>query len=133
MLWNKIIIILSLFGYQVWVWWRCVGCFGPVYSREIFLGLCVPICLLLLLYFTSLARASHYQVNDALWLPWRALFAANVAFLIVGTVSCSITWPGQCTPVGPIAALYILTYYWPIFVIRSILPRLQESRAYDVN
>ena len=105
--------ILALLSYQVWA-------FEEMFGFDALPDVGVAICLLLALYALSLLRASAGSISELLFLPWKVLFAANLAFFIVGSFSISIRWPGQCVVIGPVAILWLLVHYWPIFVLRKL-------------
>ncbi len=110
MAWKQLLVILALLAYQVWVFGKMFG-YGGLPDGY------VPVYLLLSFYSASLLRASHPSVSTLLFLPWKGLFAANLAFFVVGSIACSIRWSGRCVAIGPVA---ILAHYWPIFALRKL-------------
>lgn len=113
MAWKQLFSILSLLLYQIWVFEEMFGPNGLPDGG-------VPVCLLLVLYVASILRASHPSISKFLFLPWKAVFAANIAFFVVGSICWSIRWPGQCVRIGPVAVLLTLAHYWPVFVLRKL-------------
>lgn len=113
MAWKQLLVILILLAYQVLVFGEMFGYDGLPDGNG-------AICLLLSFYAASLLRASHPSMSRFLFLPWKGLFAANVAFFVAGSISWSIRWPGQCVTIGPVAILVLLANYWPIFGLRTL-------------
>jgi hypothetical protein len=107
----QLLTLFSLFLYQIVV---VLWAFGPRWPIE--LG--VSFSLLLGFYVVSFIRAYLPSFS----LAWRALFAANLAFFLVGSVLFSLRSPGMCMriPITYVLGL-MLTQYWPIFLIRKLL------------
>lgn len=89
----------------------------------------LPLCLLLLLYSASLLCVSHEMLADTLKPVLRGLFAANLAFCIVGCILASTHWPGVCVVPGPFAWLPVLVWYWPIFILRYLTLRKLDLQS----
>lgn len=112
---TQIIILALLLSYQIaaGIW-----AFGSRWPPD----LDFPVLLLVGFYVVSFVRATLSRPAPGLSFVWRALFSANLAFFLVGSVLCSLPRPGVCVRV-PITHIlgFMLSQYWPIFLIRNVI------------